>query len=79
MRLEGEYRRRPAGRASGVPHRLDQRPVAAMHAIEIANRRHRTREGHRDRIVRATDREGPRSRLVAWGHRVGIGCSDGLA
>ena len=38
MRLEGQGHGRARGLAGLLPHRADQRPVAAMHAIEIADR-----------------------------------------
>ncbi len=80
MRLERQHHRGPAGGVGCLPHRLDQDPVAAVDAVEIADRRHRARERGRYRLVRAADREGPRGRLVAWGHRsFGIGYAEGLA
>ena len=41
MRLEGQRRRRPAQRRGALARGRDHRPVAAMHAVEIADGDHR--------------------------------------
>lgn len=77
MRLEGQDHGRSAGRTGLGAHALDEHPMTEMDAIEIADRRHGPGQGGWDGRIGAADREGPRGRVVAWGHRFGVECSEG--
>ena len=72
--------RRPAALARLAPHALEQPHVAAMQAVEIAERRHRIAatpaRGDRE-SGRPASRRGSRSRSPARGHRTRASCPAG--
>jgi hypothetical protein len=67
MRLEGQRRSRAAGRPGAGQRRRNHRPVAAMHAVEIADGDHGAAQRIGRRAV-AQDDEGLR-RGKRFGHQ----------
>lgn len=65
MRLEGEGHGGVVARPRLLAHGGRQRPVATVHAVEIADRRHGSAQGGRHGLVHTAEVEGPRGRVVA--------------
>ena len=62
MRLEGERQRRRAESARPRSRRIDHRAMAAMHAIEVADRDEAALEPRRHRVAVTNYRKGGRNR-----------------